>query len=241
MPKLSIVIPAFNEEASIKNGNLSQISRWLQENCPDSELIVVDDGSEDSTYNRASKEANHVIAIPHSGKAAAVMTGIRKAGGEVILFTDIDLDTPISEASKLLDAIGQGADIAVGSRGKNRPGAPMRRRILSRGHTLLRRALLNLDFSDTQCGFKAFKREAALHVLNEMRVYNTDSMRRRSGYSVNSGFDLEFLYIARRLRYGVVGIPVARKYSHGGHVRFLTEAFRGLYDILKIATTHYTP
>ncbi len=237
-PKLSIIIPAFNEEASIKKGNLSQVSRWLQENCPDSELIVVDDGSEDDTLELASKETDRVLYRPHSGKAAAVMAGIKAARGDIVLFTDMDLDTPIEEAAKLLHAIEQGGDIAIGSRGLKRKNAPMHRRILSSGHVLIRKLLFNLEFTDTQCGFKAFKRESALRVLDEMRVYHADSLRPGAGYRVNSGFDLEFLYVARRIGYVIDEIPVEWKYSRGGRVRFFTETFRGLYDIFRIIITY---
>ncbi len=238
MPSLSIVIPAFNEESAIANGNLSLVANWLQENIQESELIVVSDGSEDQTEALASRVADRVVNIPHSGKAGAIIAGIKEAQGEVVLFTDMDLDTPLAEAAKLLDAISQGANIAIGSRGKNRPGAPLHRHILSCGHVLVRKILLNLDLSDTQCGFKAFNREVALRILGKMRIYRTDSLRPGTGYNVNSGFDLEFLFVARRLGYRIDEIPVRWKYSQGGRVRFFKEAFRGLSDILRIVTAY---
>ncbi len=238
VPSLSIVIPAFNEEAAIARGNLALVANWLHENIQESELIVVNDGSEDQTEKLASEVAERVVTIPHCGKAAAIMAGIREAKGDVVLFSDMDLDTPITEASKLLDAISGGADVAIGSRGQNRPGAPLHRRFLSGGHTFLRKLLLNLDLSDTQCGFKAFKREAALRILDEMRIYRAGSMRSGTDYSVNSGFDLEFLFVARRLEYRVDEIPVQWKYSQGGRVLFFREALRGLFDLLKIANTY---
>ena len=236
--KLSIVIPAFNEEACIKKGNISRVSLWLQENCPDSELIVVNDGSEDDTCDLASKEADRVIYISHSGKAAAVMAGIKAAEGDVVLFTDMDLDAPIEDAAKLLHAIEQGCDIAIGSRGHKRKGAPLHRRFLSGGHVFMRKLLFNLDLTDTQCGFKAFKRESALRILDEMLVYHADSLRPKAGYLVNSGFDLEFLYVARRMGYIIDEIPVDWNYSQGGRVRFFTETFRGLCDLLRIFTKY---
>ena len=208
--KLSIVIPAFNEEACIRKGNISRVSRWLRENCPDSELIVVDDGSED----------------------------IKAAEGDIVLFTDMDLDAPIEEAAKLLHAIEQGCDIAIGSRGLKRKNAPIHRRFLSSGHVLMRKLLFNLELTDTQCGFKAFKRESALRILDEMRVYHADSLRPGAGYLVNSGFDLEFLYVARRIGYVIDEIPVDWKYSQGGRVRFFTETLRGLRDLIRIFITY---
>lgn len=237
-PKLSIVIPAFNEEESIKKGNLSRVSHWLRENCPDSELIVVDDGSEDNTNDLASKETDRVISISHSGKAAAIIAGIKAAEGDIVLFTDMDLDAPIEEAAKLLHAIEQGCDIAIGSRGHKRKGAPIHRRFLSSGHVLMRKLLFNLELTDTQCGFKAFKRESALRILDEMRVYHADSLRPGAGYLVNSGFDLEFLYVARRIGYVIDEIPVDWKYSQGGRVRFFTETLRGLRDLIRIFITY---
>lgn len=240
-PHLSIVIPSFNEEAAIMNGNLSRVAQWLHENCPDSELIVVDDGSVDKTPELASHLANRVITIPHSGKAAAIIAGIKIAGGEVVLFTDMDLDTPISEAGKLLKAISQGADIAIGSRGHTRQGATIHRRILSIGHSLLRSLLLNLKLSDSQCGFKAFKRDAALRILEKMRIYRADSNKPCSGYCVNSGFDLEFLHVAQRLGFKISEAPVVWKFSQGRRVRIFKEAFRGIYDIVRIATMKRKP
>ena len=238
MPSLSIVIPAFNEEAAIAKGNLALVANWLHENFQEAELIVVNDGSEDGTAKLASQAADRVVAIPHCGKAAALMAGIKKAKGEVVLFTDMDLDTPITEAAKLLDAISRGADIAIGSRGRQRRGAPLHRRLLSSGHTFLRKLLLNLDLSDTQCGFKAFKREAALRTLGEMKVYGSESMLRARGFSVNSGFDLEFLHVAGRLGFKIAEVPVVWNFSQGGRVRFFREAFRGFFDLVKIATTY---
>ena len=239
MPSLSIVIPAFNEEAAIAKGNLALVANWLHENFQEAELIVVNDGSEDRTEKLASQAADRVVTIAHCGKAAAIMAGIKKAKGEVVLFTDMDMDTPITEASKLLDAISRGADIAVGSRGQNRPGAPMHRRILSGGHTFLRKLLLNLDLSDTQCGFKAFKREQALRTLGKMQVYGSESMLPASGFSVNSGFDLEFLHVAGRLGFKIVEVPVVWNFSQGERIRFFREAFSGFCDMVKIATCKY--
>lgn len=239
MPSLSIVIPAFNEEAAIANGNLAQVANWLHENFQEAELIVVNDGSEDQTKELVSCVADRVVNIPHCGKAAAIMAGIKKAKGEVVLFTDMDLDTPIAEAAKLLDAISKGADIAIGSRGQSRPGTPMRRRILSGGHTFLRKLLLNLDLSDTQCGFKAFKREEALRTLSKMKVYRNESTFHARGFSVNSGFDLEFLHIGGCLGFKIVEVPVVWNFSQGGRVRFFKEAIGGFYDMMKIATCKY--
>ena len=236
--KLSIVIPAFNEEASIKKGNLSRVSRWLRENCPDSELIVVDDGSEDNTLELASRETDRAISISHSGKAAAVMAGIKAARGDIVLFTDMDLDTPIEEAAKLLRAIEQGGDIAIGSRGYKRKNAPFHRRFLSSGHVLMRKLLFSLEFTDTQCGFKAFKRESALRVLDEMRIYQPESIRSRARFSVDSGFDLEFLYVGLQLGLKIVEVPVTWRYSRGGRLGFFTETFRGLYDLIRIFTAY---
>ncbi len=241
MPNLSIVIPAFNEEAAIARGNLALAANWLHENFEESELIVVNDGSEDGTEKLALEAADRVITIPHWGKAAAIMAGIKKAKGEVVLFTDMDLDTPITEAEKLLEAIGRGADIAIGGRGSQRRGAPFHRRLLSWGHTFLRKLLLNLDLSDTQCGFKAFKREAALRTLSEMRVYGSESMlpAPAGGFRVNSGFDLEFLHVAGLLGFKIVEVPIVWNFSRGGRVRFFREAFFGFCDMVKMATCKY--
>src|SRR5215510_10031942 len=117
MTYLSVVIPAYNEASALRAGKLERLRSWLEAQLMESELIVVDDGSMDETAELAKQVADRTICIPHSGKAAAIVSGIGQAVGEVILFSDMDQATTITEAPRLLEAIRQSADVAIGSRG----------------------------------------------------------------------------------------------------------------------------
>jgi dolichyl-phosphate beta-glucosyltransferase len=122
-----------------------------------------------------------VERIQHAGKAAAIVAGIKAARGEIVLFTDMDQATPIVEASKLLHSIETKSNVAIGSRGLVRAGAPVGRYVLSWGQILLRYILLGVRITDTQCGFKAFTRTAALEVLQHLKVYHPTVKARSRG------------------------------------------------------------
>jgi glycosyltransferase involved in cell wall biosynthesis len=231
---LSIVIPAYNEAKAIQAGKLSRVADWLVGQSFSGELIVVDDGSQDATAELAQPLAHQVICIPHAGKAAAIVAGIQEAKGEIVLFTDMDQATPISEAPNLLAAINHGADLAIGSRGLVRRGAPLGRYLLSWGQVALRGLLLGLKIADTQCGFKALKRMAALQILDHLRVYQPGRLGVIHGPSVTSGFDVEFLFVAQRLGYQIEEIPVLWNYQETRRVNLVKDARRGITDLLNI-------
>jgi len=200
-----------------------------------SELIVVDDGSTDDTAVLAEAEADRVVRIAHSGKAAAIIAGVDAARGDTVLFTDMDQATPISHAGALLTALDAGADVAIGSRGLARAGAPAWRRALSLGQLGLRTALLGMPYSDTQCGFKAFRRTAARDILDNLKVYHPREAGPIRGPSVASGFDVEFLFVARRRGYRVAAVPVTWRYADSRRVALGRDALRGVRDLLAIA------
>jgi len=231
---LSIVIPAYNEEPAIRAGKLAQVTAWLYEQPFESELIVADDESQDQTAILAEAEATRVVRIRHAGKAAAVIAGIRAANGRWVLFSDMDQATPISEAPRLLAALERGCDVAAGSRGIVRPGAPIGRYILSWGQVILKTILLGLRITDTQCGFKAFSRSAALDIIDHLVVYAPDRLGELDGPSVTSGFDVEFLLLAQRLKYRVCEIPVRWSYQQTRRVNLARDARRGMRDLFKI-------
>lgn len=231
---LSIVIPAYNEEAAIRAGKLAQVADWLKQQPFESELIVVNDDSRDQTAALAQLYASQVLTIPHAGKAAAVIAGIRAARGEYVLFSDMDQATPIEEAPKLLAALDQGWDVAAGSRGVVRQGAPFGRYILSWGQVVLKSVLLGLRITDTQCGFKAFKRQAALDIIDHLIVYAPERLGTVEGPSVTSGFDVEFLLVAQRMGYAIAEVPVHWTYQRTRRVNLLRDGQRGLHDLLAI-------
>jgi dolichyl-phosphate beta-glucosyltransferase len=234
-PYLTIVIPAYNEADAIRAGKLARVFDWLEQQDFHSELILVDDGSLDGTAQLAREAGVRVECIQHAGKAAAIVAGIHAAAGEIILFTDMDQATPIFEATKLLECIKTRSNVAIGSRGLVRSGAPVGRYILSWGQILLRYFLLGVRITDTQCGFKAFTRRAALEVLQHLKVYHPARQGAIQGPSVTSGFDVEFLFVANRLGHRISEVPVQWNYQETRRVRLVKDAVRGMRDLLRIA------
>jgi hypothetical protein len=165
-----------------------------------------------------------------------VVAGIQQARGEIILFTDMDQATPITEATKLIGALQEGADVVIGSRGLVRPGAPAGRYLLSWGQVALRSLLIGLKFADTQCGFKAFTRCAALDILDHLRVYHPAGLGPLRGPSVTSGFDVEFLFVAQRLGYRIQEAPVTWNYQETRRVKLMKDAWRGVRDLANIVS-----
>lgn len=238
---LSVVIPAYNEESAIRSGKLTQVVEWLDTQSFETELIVVDDQSQDNTVSlarsvtgKAISTTGKVISIRHAGKAAAIIAGIRAARCEWILFCDMDQATPISETPRLLKALSNGCHIAVGSRGVIRSGAPLGRYILSWGQVLLKSTLLGLRVTDTQCGFKAFTRQCALDIISSLVVYNPALLASLNGPSVTSGFDVEFLLVGQRLGLRICEVPVHWQYQQTRRVNLGRDAWRGVRDLSKI-------
>ena len=233
-PRLSIVIPAYNEESAIRSGKLAHVTAWQKTLPYESELIVVDDQSRDQTAELAGAIADRVVKIKHAGKAAAVIAGIRSAQSEWVLFSDMDQATPIDEAPRLLALLEQGCDVVAGSRGIVRAGAPAWRYLLSWGQVALKGLLLGLRITDTQCGFKAFTRTAALDIIQHLVVYAPERLGTINGPSVTSGFDVEFLFVAQRLGYTIREVPVHWNYQQSRRVNLFRDAFRGLRDLFAI-------
>ncbi|MGH9936241.1 MAG: glycosyltransferase [Blastocatellia bacterium] len=234
MAHLSVVIPAYNEAPALRAGKLQRVADWLAAQPMGAELVLVDDGSLDETARLAEGIADRIITIVHSGKASAVVNGITNAIGEIVLFTDMDQATPISEAPKLLEAIGESADVAIGSRGLARPGAPLARNLLSWGQVAVRDLLVGLKITDTQCGFKAMKRAAALDILDHLRLYHPTRMKAIKDSSVTSGFDVEFLFVAQRLSYRIAEVQVEWNYQETRRVKIIKDAVHGVRDLVNI-------
>lgn len=204
-PGYSIVVPAYNERRRIGK-TLEEILAHLRQASWNAEVLIVDDGSRDDTFQIASGFASanpqvRVIQNPgNQGKGYSVRNGMLNARGEILLFTDADLSSPIAEAAKLFSALKQGADVAIGSRWLD-PSLqfqrqPFKRRIMSRTFNLYLRLLLGFSYRDTQCGFKAFSRKAADLIFPRQRI-------------TRWGFDAEILYLAHRFGLKVAEVPVA--------------------------------
>lgn len=234
---LSIIIPCYNEERNIRLGALENVAHFLEKKDYPYEVIIVDDGSKDQSRKLIKDFINdhakfRLLAKPHQGKAATVIAGILAALGAHILFTDLDQATPIGEIDKIMPWFGKNYDLVIGSRNRTRRGAPILRRTMARGFMILRNLILNLGIKDTQCGFKAFKREIALNIIPRLKVY--DPGYKAQGSTVTAGFDVEFLYIAKLLNYRIVEVPVEWHYQETRHINPVKDSWEGLVDLIRI-------
>lgn len=209
----SIVIPAYNEGTRL-GATLEKVLAYVHAQHWDAEVIVVNDGSRDNTADtvRGFAAKDPIVRLVENpgnrGKGYSVRNGMLNAHGRVVLFSDADLSSPIEEAPKLLAALEEGADIAIGSRWlraeTQTQRQPLHRQLFGRIFNLLLRATLGLQFADTQCGFKAFRQSAveAIFPLQQIERW---------------GFDPEILFLARKLGFTVREIPVA--WGHSGETR----------------------
>ncbi len=238
-PSLSLIIPAYNEATRIA-GTIRDAVAWLSGQSFATELIVVDDGSDDATADLADgalSELGHgrVLRIAHGGKAAAVRAGMLVATCEQIAFSDADLATPLPYLAELRAALAGGCDIAIGSRegaGAKRIGEPAYRHLMGRVFNGLVRRLLVPGVHDTQCGFKLFRAEVARDLLRRSRLY-------RAGRQAISGprvtaFDVELLTIARLNGYRICPVPVVWSYGEGSKVRPARDTWHNVRDVLDV-------
>lgn len=237
-PYLTIVIPSYNEETNIRLGSLDKVSRYLDHQPFTWEVIIVDDGSGDGSPQllevfAKSNKGFRVIHNSHRGKAGTVISGVMAASGGIVLFSDLDQATPIGELAKLLPWFDRGLDVVIGSRSGRREGAPLSRIIMARGFMMLRGVLLGLNgITDTQCGFKAFKTDVAKKVFSKLRLYGT--IHEIHGPMVTAGFDIEVLYIAKKLGFRIQEVPVEWHYVETRRVNPINDSLQGLMDILRI-------
>lgn len=235
---LSIVVPAYNEEQRLQR-TLTAIDVFLASRGPSSEIIVADDGSDDRTVATAASfipsagVTLRILTLPHRGKASAVRDGVLAARGQLVLFTDADLSTPMSFAPALLGALDERTRVAIGSRegaGARRLDEPAYRHAMGRVFNWLVRTLAVPGINDTQCGFKAFDREAAHAIFSRTRLHGTATIR---GPRV-SGFDVEVLFIAGHLGYLIAEIPVHWQHASGSKVQPFLDPFRMFGDVVRV-------
>jgi len=236
---ISLVIPAYNEEQRLPS-SLEAIAAYLTSQPWKWEVIVADDGSEDTTPDivRAwsARDPRFVLLrLPHRGKAAAVRSGVLAAHGRFILFTDADLSTPIEYVERALVLLGEGWDIVIGSRegaAARRIGEPWHRHAMGRVYNWLVQLLLLPGIEDTQCGFKGFRREVAHDLFLRTHLYR-DGQRPIRGPRV-TGFDVEVLYIARQRGYRLAVLPVTWRHVEGSKVRPAVDSLLMLRDVLAV-------
>jgi dolichyl-phosphate beta-glucosyltransferase len=229
----SIVIPAYNEAGRI-GGSLRVTLEYLGRVSPESELIVVNDGSTDATaaivheaFSAAGPIKTRLIEhYPNRGKGAAVRAGLLAATQPIGLFSDADLSTPIDDAPRLIEPIKAGeVDIAFGSRALDRRlignRQPWRREQGGRVFNLIVRVATGLPFWDTQCGFKAFRLDVCRPILEQAQT---------NGF----GFDVELLYLAWRAKVRMREVPVHWNHYEGSKVDFFHDSLRMLGEVIAL-------
>lgn len=227
---LSIVIPSYNEELRLP-ATLERIAEYLSTQPLRAEVLVVDDGSRDKTALVAESFRSRIPSLrvlsngENRGKGYSVRHGMLEAQGKFVLFTDADLSAPIEESDKLIAALKNGYDVAIGSRALNRAlisthESPFRE-FAGIVFNKIVRIVLRLPFVDTQCGFKAFQRERCRLIFRQQRI---------EGF----GFDPELLYLARHHGLRSIEIPVRWGHSPATKVNMLRDSIKMFVDIFAI-------
>ncbi len=230
MATYSLIFPAFNESRRLP-ATLDKVLGFLARQHWKVEIIVVDDGSTDETaavvrqYARRNSSVFLVQNEGNRGKGYSVRNGMLNAHGDMLLFSDADLSSPIEECVKLFSALTAGADVAIGSRWlapavqTHRQSRP--RQLFGRIYNLLLRLILNLDYKDTQCGFKAFTRTAAYQLFSAQRIERW-------------GFDPELLFLAKVYGLCVVEVPVEWGHAPASKINPITDGARMFLEMLNI-------
>jgi dolichyl-phosphate beta-glucosyltransferase len=228
-PELSIIIPSYNEELRLP-ATLESIAAFLPNFSGETEILVVDDGSKDRTAAVAESFRDKLPNLrvvsngQNRGKGYSVRHGMQEARGQAVLFTDADLSAPIEEAPKLLDAL-KTYDVAIGSRALDRSLISVHeshfREFAGIVFNTIVRVILRLPFVDTQCGFKAFRREKCQIIFEQQRIERF-------------GFDPELLYLARHHGLRTVEIPIRWAHSPATKVNMLRDSIQMFLDIFTI-------
>jgi dolichyl-phosphate beta-glucosyltransferase len=225
-PYLSVIIPAYNEEKRLPP-TLRRVHEFLQGWGRSYEIVVIDDGSRDQTVARAQPYPNLVVSPNEGnrGKGYSVRRGMLLAQGEYRLMTDADLSTPIEEVDRLLPLMQQSYDVVIASRALRESNVEIRqpwyRENMGRVFNLWVQLLAVPGLKDTQCGFKLFSAKSAEAIF---RLAIMD------GFS----FDVEALFIARRLGYRIAEVPVTWRNDEATRVGVLRDSTRMFLDLLRI-------
>jgi glycosyltransferase involved in cell wall biosynthesis len=242
MKSISIIIPCYNEENNLKKGVLDEVHSFLKTQKFNWEVIVCNDESTDNSLKLAKDfSSKHigfcVLDLPHGGKPSAVWGGIKQAKYPIVLFTDMDQSTPLKELNKLLPFFDKGYDVVIGSRGMQREGNSLLRKIGGPVFLFLRRLVLLPKIIDTQCGFKAFKTEVAKEVFPNLQFFKDKSDKK--GWRV-SAFDVELLFMAQKWGYKIKEVVVNWKnedlsITKGDNTtRFKKESVQMIQEIIRV-------
>lgn len=228
-PDLSIIIPSYNEESRLP-ATLERIAAYIQTCARETEVLVVDDGSRDRTAAVTETFRGKIPTLRvvsngvNRGKGYSVRHGIQEARGRIALFTDADLSAPIEEAGKLIDAL-ETNDLAIGSRALDRSLISVHespfREFAGIVFNMIVRLILWLPFVDTQCGFKAFRRDRCGILFEQQTIERF-------------GFDPELLYLARHHGLRTVEIPVRWGHSQSTKVNMMRDSIQMFIDVFTI-------
>ena len=238
-PYLSVIIPAYNEQTRIAD-SLYIIKEYLAKQAFRSEIIVVDDGSNDLTteivkfidiYGKEQLEHDEGTLIENQknvGKGYSIAKGMLRASGDIVLFLDADHSTHIGQVEKLIPYFDLGFDVVIGSRNMKTSiveKRPWYRELMSQLFNLTAR-LISIDgIRDTQCGFKAYRRHAAHNIAKQQRIY---------GF----GFDVEHLYIAQKSGFKIKEVAIEWKHSEGSKVDPIRDSLMMFVDLVRIRWIH---
>src|SRR3989344_2439234 len=237
-PFLSVVIPAYDEEPNFNKGVLNEVPKYLEKQNYSYEVLIVDDGSEDKTAVLGKKFASQhknfrFIKNPHQGKAETVKTGVLESKGKLILFTDFDQATPLSEIGKLLPYFSD-YDIVIGSRqlaGAKREKEPFYRHLMGLVFNLIVQTIAVRGIWDTQAGFKCFKNSVAKELFDKLKVYGKGKKVRGA---LVTAFDVELLFIAKKNGYKIKEVPIIWHHVNTTRVSPVKDSLRMFRDVIKI-------
>jgi dolichyl-phosphate beta-glucosyltransferase len=241
MKKISIIIPCYNEENNIKRGVLDEVAKYLESVDFHWEVIIANDESTDNSLKLckefAKKHDNYkILDLPHGGKPSAVWGGIQAASFPYVLFTDMDQSTPLKEISKLLRFTND-YDVIIGSRGRDREGNSLIRKIMASCFLAFRRLILLPNIIDTQCGFKMFKTDVAKALFPNLQFFKDKSDNK--GWRV-SAFDVELLFMAQKWGYKIKEVVVNWKNEDisdtkgDNNSRFKKESINMIQEIVRV-------
>lgn len=243
-PYLSVVIPSYNERKNIGRQVLDEVLAYLKTQSFTWEIILSDDGSTDGTVAELKKFADKdkrvvVLENLHAGKGPTVQSGMLKAQGEWVLFTDFDQSTPLSESEKLLKFTDT-HQVIIGSReitGAKRDHEPLHRHVMGRGFNFLVQTLAIPGIFDTQCGFKIFSGSACHKIFSNLVIYGRNKERHDA---FTGAFDVEALFLARKLGYQIKEVPIIWHHHETDRVSPIKDSLRMLADIIKIRVADLT-
>jgi len=224
--------------ANLQKGVLDKLDHFLKKQNFEYEVLVSDEGSTDGGVEFVQSFTNdnarfRLIKNSHLGKAGAVTSGMLKAKGEYVLFTDMDQATPIEELCKLMPYADK-YDIVIGSRSSKRKGAPFTRVIMAKGMMTLRSIIVGIKgIRDTQCGFKLFRKDVSDELFSKLEKFH-HGFKAISGSSVKAGFDVELLFLAQKEGYTIKEVPVEWLYVETRRVSPIKDSIEALEDLIVI-------